>query len=206
MYPRHPKETPLKPSELPPEAIPAWLHPTSRQYLQNRGISEEEALRYHLHYCTGGEWAHRIIIPIYDGDGQLCAYQGRAVTDHPMRYRTEGPRAILQPWDASEVAGELLCIVEGPFDLFTVNRVVLTVATLGVYPSESQIQELQQLVPHFNLTVIWFDCGALVQALDLQRQLTPYGIVNVIPWENENDPGDCSVDVIKDVLLKGDIP
>ena len=137
---------------------------------------------------------------MYDDAGELLAFQGRAVKAHRLRYRTEGPRPIFRPWDLHDVQPDSLCIVEGPFDLFVVNRVVPTVAVLGIQPSPSQIEDLQKLVGRFRQTHIWFDRGALAEALDLQRKLAPFGIVDIILWDNEADPGACSESLIREVL------
>ena len=191
------------PDNIPNECLPAWTHPVSRTYLQARNVSQDESIIYDLQYCDGGRWKKRIIIPMYDDEGQLRAFQGRSVDGHPERedkYLTEGPRPIYRPWNFGDVSLERLCVVEGPFDLFSVNRVMPTVAVLGIYPSEAQIIELQNLVQRFDQTTIWFDRGALAQAMTLQLALAPYKLVSVIVWDDSHDPGDCSVETVQEIL------
>ena len=91
-YQRPVAKSPKAPTALPLEAIPAWIHPQGRAYLHERGLTKDESKRYNLHFCDGGAWSQRIIIPMYIND-MLVAFQGRDVTGtDPKRYRTEGPR------------------------------------------------------------------------------------------------------------------
>lgn len=210
-YPTHHRQTTQRrtqPVVLPQEAVPAWVHPTSRDYLQHRKITEEEASFYDLSYSDDGPFRQRIIIPVYDSRGSLIAFQGRSLTDEEPRYRTEGLRPIYTPWN--EAVDDTLIIVEGPFDLFAVRRVhQSTVASLGNLISARQLENLKRLVQYykFQRILIWYDAGATIEMYDLQLKLQRFVRTEVFvhPFpEPAKDPGDLSVAQTRKLLIAHD--
>lgn len=189
-YPQQREDGSGLPVVLPDAAIAAWLHPTSRAYLQRRGLSQEESEQYELAYADVGIWRERVIIPMYRGDA-LVAFQGRHIQDdHPVRYLTRGERPLYRPWDALDESREL-CVVEGPFDLMAVQRVCPAIAILGNQISRWQWQDLVQLVRNLQprKAWIWFDQEALTEAYALQIRLAPYVRTSVIGDPPRKDPG-----------------
>ena len=176
---------------LPDCAVPAWRHPTSRAYLQRRGLTQDDADSYDLAYADAGLWHGRVLIPMYQGD-ELVAFQGRSVQeDHPVRYLTEGHRPLYCPWELADVVIPYdLCVVEGPFDLMAVQRVCPTVAVLGNQISPRQWRTLCSLVTPGTCRAvwIWYDREALTEAFALQIRLAPLVETHVIDEPPEKDP------------------
>lgn len=200
-YHRPPTKVVHSPTSLPPEAIPAWIHPRGRAYLQQRGITKEESIRYDLHFCDGGLWSQRIIIPMHKVElehagfveEELTAFQGRDVTgDDLTRYKTEGPRPLYLPLWPPFHAGDPLIIVEGPFDAYAVLRDFPAVALLGIFPSTAQLEQLHAVVKYFGFEAmyIWFDTTATGEACALQMKLLPHVRTYVIVDERHKDPGE----------------
>jgi DNA primase len=189
-YPQQREEVFRLPVALPEAAIAAWLHPTSRAYLQWRGLSQDESEQYELAYADVGIWRERVIIPMYRA-GTLVAFQGRHIQDdHPVRYLTRGERPLYRPWDTLDGSREL-CVVEGPFDLIAVQRVCPAIALLGNQISRWQWRDLIQLVQNLQprKVWIWFDWEALTEAYTLQIRLAPYVPTSVIDTPPQKDPG-----------------
>lgn len=77
-----------------PHSFPIPINGRNLAYLQNRGISKECAEYFHLRFCQKGlvsykdqygqtryqDFGMRIIIPVFDLDGQLVSFQGRDIT------------------------------------------------------------------------------------------------------------------------------
>lgn len=77
-----------------PHSFPIPINGRNLAYLQNRGITLESAEYFHLRFCKKGllsyqdlygntryqDFSMRIIIPIFDLDGQLVSFQGRDIT------------------------------------------------------------------------------------------------------------------------------
>jgi len=88
-------EEPPKVEEIKPVILPKEFKPITEHvplfvitFLDNRRISLETCTKYNLGYCQFGEYAQRIIIPIYINN-ELVAFQARAAVDHAsLRYKT----------------------------------------------------------------------------------------------------------------------
>ena len=192
------QETP-RPSSLPAEAVPAEAHPDSRAYLLGRGLSLDEMERYDLAYCSGGFWRRRVIIPMYDTDGNLLAFQGRHLDDEEPRYRTQGSRPIYVPPNLPD--SSRIVISEGPFDVWAVIRAGWpAVATLGILPSPKQIESLLEIVKTYQHVLIWFDTEATAEAFGIQLRLTPHVPTTVVIEPAIKDPGQCQPDQIRRIL------
>ena len=200
-YPQPREEEHRFPVVWPNAAIAAWLHPTSRAYLQQRGLSREESEQYELAYADVGVWRERVIIPLYEED-RLVGLQGRAILDsNPLRYLTHGRRPLYRSWEPSPERASVLCVVEGFFDFVVVNRVVPTVATLGTMVSPRQLEALKALIrEHWVKTVlVWYDAGADVEAFALQLKLQP--LVHTLVVESvSKDPGSLTEENVREVL------
>ena len=86
------------------------------RYLRNRGLSDEDILRWKIGFCFEGEYRNRIIIPSFDEDGDVSYFIARAYNGDSYKYKN--PRA-----SKNIVFNELfinwnddLTIVEGVFD------------------------------------------------------------------------------------------
>lgn len=95
-------------------------------YLQNRGIAPEQ---YPFYLSAEGIWRKRIIIPIYNRQGELIFYQGRAMFKSTKR-RYASPNVIkkniLYGFRHLFSNDELpLFITEGFFDAFHLDGVAL---------------------------------------------------------------------------------
>ena len=190
-----------KPTSLPAEAVPAEAHPESRAYLLGRGLSLGEIKFYDLHYCAGGFWSRRVIIPMYDEQGTLLAFQGRHLDDEEPRYKTQGPRPIYMPDFEAVMAGSHLVICEGPFDAFAILRAGWpAVATLGILPSPAQVDALITLAKSYQRVLIWFDTEATGEAFGLQMKLQPHIPTIVVIEPTIKDPGECDPNQIQKIL------
>ena len=78
---------------LPNEFKPMWsngggiIQKHSWVYLQNRGITKGDILRYGIGYCEEGLYANRVIIPSYNSDGELNYFVGRSIYKEGMKYK-----------------------------------------------------------------------------------------------------------------------
>ena len=158
---------------------------------------------YDLHYCVAGDFAARIIIPVYENE-KLMTYLGRSIyRNASLRYRAlEKEKSVKQVkdciynYDAAMRGGRKLVIVEGAFDVMKVDyygRPELT--AIGLFNTnleDSQIELLYNLRGKFDHYIILLDRGEVSPSLRLQDELYFFGNLRTRFLENVNDPGDLN--------------
>jgi len=94
------------------------------RYLQKRGVTRDDILRWKIGYCFSGEYRNRIIIPSFDEDGDCSYFIARSYTGDSYKYKN--PRA-----SKDVVFNELfinwnkdLILVEGVFDALVAGNAV----------------------------------------------------------------------------------
>jgi DNA primase len=113
---------------LPKEATPimsssAILSKHALHYLDQRGITQQDIVKYDLHYCEQGPLKNMVVVPSYDKDGFINYYVGRsfdknAYIKHKLASSTKdiiGFEMYIN-WDLPVI----LC--EGAFDAMTIKR------------------------------------------------------------------------------------
>ena len=96
----------------------------AQKYLDARGITEADILKWKIGYCFSGEYRNRIIIPSFDEDGDCSYFIARSYTGDSYKYKN--PRA-----SKDIVFNELfinwnddLILVEGVFDALVAGNAV----------------------------------------------------------------------------------
>ena len=94
------------------------------RYLQSRGITIADILKWKIGYCFSGEYRNRIIIPSFDDDGDCSYFIARSYTGDSYKYKN--PRAskdivfneLYIDWNKD------LVLVEGVFDALVAGNAV----------------------------------------------------------------------------------
>ena len=61
---------------------------STRRYLQNRGLTKSDMLRWRILVCPSGEFRRKVIIPSFDIEGNMNYYVSRTIDDHnKIKYR-----------------------------------------------------------------------------------------------------------------------
>lgn len=159
---------------LPEEFIPLWKPSKSSDfalamaYLTDRGITMDDILRYGIGYCEAGEYRQRVLIPSYDGEGNLNFFAARTFyEDAVMKYK-------LPPWPKDIVGFELfinwdepITLVEGSFDALAVRKNVIplfgTTMMLAV-----QLAIIEHKVKRVNIVL---DNDALKQSVNIFERI-----------------------------------
>jgi len=101
----------------------AILSKHALHYLNQRGITAQDVVKYDLHYCEQGELKNMVVIPSYDNNGFLNYYVGRsfdknAYIKHKLASSTKdiiGFEMYIN-WDLP------LILCEGAFDAMSIKR------------------------------------------------------------------------------------
>ena len=128
-----------------------------KKYLYERGLSDNDFIKYGIGYCTSGEYGGRVILPSYSGSNRLNYFVGRSFDGNYFKYKNpESSKDIifyenLINWDCPII----LC--EGVFDAIAIRRNAIPI--LG----KSISNELWRKILTSKLTDIYI-------ALDLDAQ------------------------------------
>ena len=113
---------------LPKEFKPMWkngggiIQKHSWVYLQNRGITREDVIRYGIGYCDEGLYANRVIIPSYDANGELNYFVGRSIYRDGMKYKNPPVSKNVIGFDLFINWDEPIVLCEGVFDAMAIKR------------------------------------------------------------------------------------
>lgn len=201
------------------------------KYLENRGITADLAKYFHLRYCIEGwfrypspeggwafqDYSKRVIIPIFDLDGELVSFQGRDITG------TSEKKYLFPPGFAATGAHlyngqnvrntERVLMGEGVFDVMAqkiamdsdVNlRDVVPIGSFGKHLSggndNSQMQKFTVLFERGirEVTIMWDgEQKALEAAVKAGLEIMRLGFrvrIALLPFEK--DPNEVPADIV----------
>ena len=115
--------------ELPKEYQPLYSASSTsvvanlvKKYLYERGLNDNDFIKYSIGYCTSGDYGGRVIIPSYSSSNQLNFFIARTYDGNYFKYKNpEASKDIvffdnLINWNAPII----LC--EGVFDAIAIRR------------------------------------------------------------------------------------
>lgn len=142
-----------------------------RKYLNERGLSHNDFIKYNIGYTTTGDYGGRIIIPSYSESNRLNYFVGRTYERAYFKYKNpEASKDIvffenLINWDKPII----LC--EGAFDAMSIRRNAVPI--LGKSLSPALWKRL--LTGKVTDIYIALDTDAQVQALEIAEKLIAAG-------------------------------
>jgi DNA primase len=164
--------------ELPKEYQPLYEASSTsvianmvKKYLYERGLSDNDFIKYQIGYATTGEFGGRVIIPSYSGSNQLNYFVARAYDGNYFKYKNpEASKDIiffenLINWDAPII----LC--EGVFDAMAIRRNAIPI--LGKNISTALYKKL--LTSNVNDIYVALDTDARTKALEIAEKLLNQG-------------------------------
>ena len=108
---------------------PKSINPSYNQalhYLNKRGITKADIVKYNIGYCEDGVYGGRVIIPSYDENGDLNYFVARSFyEDEKMKYKNPPISRDVIVFDGMVNWNEPITLVEGVFDSFSVKRNVI---------------------------------------------------------------------------------
>ncbi len=108
---------------------PKGINPSYNQalhYLNKRGITQADIVKYNIGYCEDGVYGGRVIVPSYDENGDLNYFVARSFyEDEKMKYKNPPISRDVIVFDGMVNWNEPITLVEGVFDSFSVKRNVI---------------------------------------------------------------------------------
>ena len=161
----------------------------AKSYLNRRGVTYEDILRYSIGYCETGEYENCIVVPSYDACGTLNFFIARKYYDIPNMIAYKKPEVSV-----NEIVGfesfinynEPLNIVEGCFDAFAVRNNAIPL--FGKYLSTKLRVAMQS--NHTKRVNMILDNDALDDAVGNYERLRRDGIEVYLVHLDGKDPSE----------------
>lgn len=172
------------------------------EYLISRGIDEELASMYDLHYDPVGR---RVIFPIRLGH-RLVGWQARTIIPNVYldedgitrtfpKILTTGIRDTRLMFQDRLVGSKRAVICEGPLDALKCHNLGGNVAAMGKVISPQQI-EIVKGTPGLEEVYIALDKDAELEAVRLSREFADFKVYRLLPGDGYSDLGDMPVDEV----------
>jgi DNA primase len=126
---------------------PKGINPSYNQalhYLTKRGIKHADIVKHNIGYCDDGLYGGRVIIPSYDGNGELNYFVARSFyEDEPYKYKNPPISRDVIVFENQINWNEPITLVEGVFDSFSVKRNVIPMLGKFLLPKlKNKIREM----------------------------------------------------------------
>jgi hypothetical protein len=184
--------------QLPKEYIPLWkpsnsiIRKHAIKYLESRGITPSEIVKYEIGYCEDGIYKHKVIVPSYDSDARLNYFVGRSFYDSNFKHKNPDVSKdvvgfeMMVNWDLPIV------ICEGVFD-----AIAIRMNAIPLFGKSPQSKLLSQIISRgVEKVYIVLDSDAFENALRFAETLMNEGIEVCVVELGDSDPSEMGFDEI----------
>ena len=199
------QETTLKKVSLPTEFI-SLLNPPSNltakqaiHYLNKRGISKIDILKYNIGYCEFGVYSNMIILPSYDSNGNLNYFTSRSFNKNSkIKYKNPDVSRDIIGLELFINWNVPLVLCEGIFDAIAIKRNAIPLLGKNIQP------ELMKKIINSSVEKIYIalDKDAIKQALNFCETLMNEGKEVYLVDINEKDPSDMGFKKFTNLIQK----
>ena len=164
--------------EIPKEFQPLYLASSEsyvanmvKKYLYERGLTNNDFIKYSIGYCTTGDYGGRVVIPSYSGSNQLNFFVARTYDGSYFKYKNpEASKHIiffenLINWE------QPIILCEGVFDAMAIKRNAIPI--LGKSISTSLYKKI--ITSKVKDIYIALDTDAKVRALEIGEKFLNQG-------------------------------
>lgn len=160
-----------------------------RKYLQNRGVTKKDILKWKIGYCPRGEYEGRVIIPSFNQDGRVNYFIARSYGKSWPPYKNPNVSKDIVFNELYVDFKNDLVLVEGAFDAINADNAV---PILGSSLREDS-KLFQEIVKWDTTVYIALDPDAEKKSFDLIKKLLMYGVeVYKIDVSGFKDVGEMS--------------
>ncbi len=140
-------------------------------FLNGRNLNHDDILKYNLGFCTEGTYQDRIIIPSYDGNGDLNYFSARSFTDSKLSYLNPPVERDIIGFEYFINWEVPIILVEGPMDAMTVKRNIIPLFGKDILP------KLMSKIVSSDVSKIYIalDKDALKKSIKYCQELMRYG-------------------------------
>ena len=196
VYIQLPKEF-ISLNEEPKGFNPEYKHAV--HYLNERGITQKEIVKYNIGYCKDGLYSRRVIIPSYDVNGQLNYFVSRSYyPEEKMKYKNPPISKNVICLESQVNWNEPIILCEGVFDAITIKRNAIPL--LGKFPSKLLVEKI--FMSGVSDIIISLDNDAINEALKAAEYFRKQGINVKMMYLKDKDASEIGYDKFYEELKK----
>ena len=183
--------------EEPKGFNPEYKH--AIHYLNERGITQKEIIKYNIGYCKEGLYSRRVIIPSYNCDGQLNYFVSRSYyPEEKMKYKNPPISKNVICLESQVNWNEPIILCEGVFDAITIKRNAIPL--LGKFPSKLLVEKI--FMSGVSDIIISLDNDAINEALKAAEYFRKQGINVKMMYMKDKDASEIGYDKFYEELKK----
>ena len=201
------KEKPVA-IQLPAEYIPLWKtkktpdYKNALHYLNNRGVTVFDILKYRIGYCESGEYSGKIIIPSYDCDGQLNYFVSRAFYKaDSQKHKNPKISKDIVGFDITINWSQPIILCEGAFDAIAIKRNAIPLFGKIIQPT-LQKKIIEQRVRDIYICL---DADALKKAVQIAEKFMAEGLNVHFVELRDDDASELGFDKINQIIHDTDV-
>jgi DNA primase len=196
VYIQLPKEF-ISLNEEPKGFNPEYKH--AIHYLNERGITQKEIIKYNIGYCKDGLYSRRVIVPSYNCDGQLNYFVSRSYySEEKMKYKNPPISKNVICLESQVNWNEPIILCEGVFDAITIKRNAIPL--LGKFPSKLLVEKI--FMSGVSDIIISLDNDAINEALKAAEYFRKQGINVKMMYLKDKDAAEIGYDKFYEELKK----
>ena len=157
-----------------------------KKYLYERGLTDNDFIKYGIGYCTSGEYGGRIIIPSYSASNQLNYFVARSYDGNYYKYKNPETSKDIIFFENLINWNQPIIICEGVFDAISIRRNAIQI--LGKSISKALLKQIIQ--SDVEDIYIALDQDAIKKALEYCEQFLNIGKQVYLVDLKEKDPSD----------------
>ena len=157
-----------------------------KKYLYERGLTDNDFIKYGIGYCTSGEYGGRIIIPSYSASNQLNYFVARSYDGNYYKYKNPETSKDIIFFENLINWNHPIIICEGVFDAIAIRRNAIPI--LGKSISKALLKQIIQ--SDVEDIYIALDQDAIKKALEYCEQFLNIGKQVYLVDLKEKDPSD----------------
>jgi len=159
----------------------------AKEYLLERGITEEQIIFYKMGFCFHGDFKNRVVIPSFNESGDLNYFIARSFANDYLKYKNPKCSKDIIFNDLLVDWSEPVVLVEGFFDSIKYeNSIPILGSTLG-----TKTRLFSKIVDRCKKVYICLDKDAAGKELKIIKKLLDFGVeVCKINIDDHDDLGE----------------
>ena len=189
--------------QLPKEFLPMWRKSNNLEYrralmfLQKRGLTPKDIIKYGIGYCREGLYEGRVIVPSYDKEGKLNYFVGRSFYNESFKYKYPPISKDIIGFELFVNWNYPIVIVEGVFDAMSVKRNAIPIFGKTI-PKSLKREIVKQRVKDIYISL---DRDARTDAIKLTEELMREGINVYFIDLPDKDPSELGFEKFTNMMM-----